>query len=268
MASISISNRNIRGVVFDWGDTLIHPPGMTTDVDGHFSCVEAFFLADLPKRFPAAGAVDNSMWQAFRHNYERVAHAQIQETFATGNEHSFEERFARVLAATFAVVTAPDEADLAWMAERFGERVASECWQIANAETVLSQLARIFRIGLLSNYPHAPAVHASLERFGLLIHMDTVAVSGDIGWAKPDARAFDHIIAAIGLPPEHLLYVGDDIVNDMQGAKAVGMATAWLPRRGQGESQAGPPACVDVTITGLTDLVDLLDNVDGMAQPS
>lgn len=262
MASASICNRDIRGIIFDWGDTLIHPPGLMTDANGHFGCVEAFFREDLPTRLPVARGADDTTWQTFRRNYAQVAQSQIEETHATGNEHSFEERFARTLAATFSDLVMPAEQDLLWMATRFGQRVAAECWQIANAETVLPHLAQRFRVGLLSNYPHAPAVHASLERFGLLTHLDTVVVSGDVGWAKPDARAFEHTIAAIGLPPEHLLYVGDDVVNDMEGAKAVGMATAWLPRKGH----SGQHSSVDVTITGLTDLVGLLDGSDKMAR--
>ena len=268
MATASISNRDIRGVIFDWGDTLIHPPGLTTDSDGHFGCVEAFFREDLPNRFAPARDVSDGTWQRFRKNYESVARRQIQESLETGAEHSFEERFACTLAETFAQADTPADADLAWMATRFGERVASECWQMANADAVLPRLARHFKIGLLSNYPHAPAVHASLERFGLLTHMDTVVVSGDIGWAKPDPRAFEHTVTAIGVPPQHLLYVGDDIVNDMQGAKAAGLVTAWLPRQNQDRGDGGRHACVDVTITGLSDLTALLGDGEGTVQQS
>lgn len=245
-------DHNIRGVLFDWGDTLVHPPGITTDVDGHFGCVEAFFKEDLPERFPSAQATDDVAWQAFRSNYESVARDQIRGSLETGREHSFEERFARTLGLTFPNEV-PDEASQAWMARKFGSRVAAQCWQIKNAETVLPKLRANLKLGLLSNYPHAPAVHASLERFNLDQHLDAITVSGEIGWAKPDPRAFEHAIQQMGMPADQLLYVGDDLVNDMQGAKDYGMHTAWLPRKGQG----GEHASVDVTLTGLSDLVEL-----------
>ena len=251
--SFSLSDRDIRGVLFDWGDTLVHPPGITTDVAGHFGCVEAFFRVDLPERFPLAQGMGDREWQAFRSNYESVARDQIRGSLETGREHSFEERFGRTLQLTFPTETM-DEATLTWMAARFGARVAAECWQIKDAETVLPKLKEQLKLGLLSNYPHAPAVHTSLEHFNLLDHLDAITVSGEIGWSKPDPRAFEHAMELMGMPPQQLLYVGDDIVNDMEGAKAYGMHTAWLPRKGQG----GEHTSVDVTLTGLTDLVDLL----------
>lgn len=247
------ADHDIRGVLFDWGDTLVHPPGITTDVDGHFGCVEAFFKEDLPERFSLAQSAGEAEWQAFKSHYASVAADQIQVSSETGQEHSFEERFARTLALTFPTEKT-DAATSAWMASKFGARVAAECWQIKDAETVLPKLKDRLKLGLLSNYPHAPAVHASLERFDLLRHLDEITVSGLTGWAKPDPRAFAHAAEVMGMSPEQLLYVGDDVVNDMDGAKAFGMHTAWLPRKGQG----GAHPSVDVTLEGLTDLVGLL----------
>lgn len=251
------SDHDIRGVLFDWGDTLVHPPGITTDVDGHFGCVEAFFREDLPERFALARSVGDTEWQTFRSNYASVAGDQIRGSLETGREHSFEERFGRTLGLTFPTEL-PDQATLAWMATKFGARVAAQCWQIKDAESVLPTLRKKLKLGLLSNYPHAPAVHTSLERFSLHRHLDAITVSGEIGWAKPDPRAFEHAIAGMGMSPGQLLYVGDDLVSDMDGAKAYGMHTAWLPRTGQG----GEHASVDVTLTGLTDLVELLISDD------
>ena len=261
--SFNPSDHDIRGVLFDWGDTLVHPPGIATDVDGHFGCVEAFFREDLPERFPSARSAVDTKWQEFRSNYVSVAGDQIRGSLETGREHSFEERFGRTLGLTFPTETT-DEAMLAWMATKFGARVAAECWQIKDAETVLPKLKEKLKLGLLSNYPHAPAVHTSLERFSLLQHLDAITVSGQIGWSKPDPRAFEHAMGLMGMPPEQLLYVGDDLVNDMEGAKAYGMHTAWLPRKGQG----GEHPSVDVTLTGLTDLIDLLIGDDSQTNQS
>ncbi len=250
---------DIQGVLFDWGDTLVHPPGITTDPESHFGCVEAFYKQDLPAKFVVANGGDReSHWPAFCHNYKAVAATQIQETLATGKEHSFEQRFKRALDVTFPDAAQPGDDELIWMACRFGERVALECWQISNAESVLTQLRKSFDIGLLSNYPHPPAVYRSLEHFDLLQYIDAVTISGAIGWAKPDSRAFAHAIGLMGLSAEQVLYVGDDLVNDMQGAKAFGMHTAWLPRQGQ----SGEQTSVDVTLSNLTDLLQLLPDID------
>ena len=261
MAS-ALQVHEIRGVLFDWGDTLVHPPGLTTDAAGHYGCVEAFFTEDLPTKFPTSRSASTAAWRAFREHYGRVAQRQIEGTLRTGREHRFQDRLARTLELTFRDSVLPGAAELDWMADRLAARIAAESWQIKDAEHVLPLLRRQFQVGLLSNYPHAAAVHASLERFGLMVHLDMVAVSGEIGWAKPDPRAFMHAIERMALPPEQVLYVGDDLVNDMQGAKAVGMQTAWLPRQGQREGHGS----IDITLTGLLDLVDLLGAASAGAQ--
>ena len=264
MALATLRDRPIRGVLFDWGDTLVRPPGLTTDPERHFGCVEAFFHEDLPERLPTAPPADAPTWSTFRESYTTVARSQFRETSATGREHSFEQRFARTLAAAFPTIDPLNAGDFDWMAARFGARIAEHCWPIANADPVLMALKQRFQIGLLSNYPHAPTVHRSLDRFGLLRHLDSVTVSGEIGWAKPHPRAFELAIAEMQVPPERLLYVGDDIVNDMEGAKALGLSTAWLPRAGQG----GAHASVDVTLNGLDDLLALIPAADGPPKPS
>lgn len=45
---------------------------------------------------------------------------------------------------------------------------------------------------------------------------------------KPDPEIFQRALARSGLPAEQILFVGDSLTNDVRGAKAVGMQTAWL----------------------------------------
>jgi putative hydrolase of the HAD superfamily len=49
-----------------------------------------------------------------------------------------------------------------------------------------------------------------------------VFVSSDIGMRKPEARAFLHVAKEIGAPPEEILFF-DDIIDNIEGARAVGM---------------------------------------------
>lgn len=246
-------HRGIRGVLFDWGDTLVRPPGLTTDAAGHFASVEAFFREDLPASCRSVDTGDPTTWATFRDNYEAVARDQIRETHRTGREHDFERRLARTVRATFPEIATPDQEELQHLAGRLGERIEAACRPVEDAGRVVPHLRRQMTVGVLSNYPHPPTVRNSLQRFGLLPHLDTLSISGTIGWAKPDQRAFAHAIEDMGLPPAQVLYVGDDLVNDMAGAKAAGMATAWLPRPGA----TGRSASIDLTLTGLADLVDV-----------
>jgi putative hydrolase of the HAD superfamily len=60
-----------------------------------------------------------------------------------------------------------------------------------------------------------------------------VIASGEAGFAKPDERIFRLAAAAIGVPLQRCLFVGDNRAGDAVGAQAAGMLGVWLNRRAQ-----------------------------------
>jgi putative hydrolase of the HAD superfamily len=50
--------------------------------------------------------------------------------------------------------------------------------------------------------------------------------SDDVGVRKPDPAIFMHACGALGVEPAAVLFVGDNLVTDVQGAANVGMQTA------------------------------------------
>lgn len=68
-----------------------------------------------------------------------------------------------------------------------------------------------------------------LEDSGLLELVDAALVSEEIGWHKPDARAFAAALAAVGGRPGSSAMVGDAPENDVAGALAAGFArVVWM----------------------------------------
>ncbi len=56
-----------------------------------------------------------------------------------------------------------------------------------------------------------------------------IIVSAEVGYWKPDARIFRDALQATGLTnPERAIFVGDNPVADIDGAKRFGMMAAWL----------------------------------------
>ena len=45
---------------------------------------------------------------------------------------------------------------------------------------------------------------------------------------KPHAECYAPALAALPAPPGKTLMVGDDLRNDVKGAKALGLFTAWI----------------------------------------
>ena len=58
-------------------------------------------------------------------------------------------------------------------------------------------------------------------------------ISATIGWHKPSARFYDHVIESAGIPANQILMVGDDFDNDVAAARACGLQAVWLNRAGQ-----------------------------------
>lgn len=81
------------------------------------------------------------------------------------------------------------------------------------------------KVGIISNFQHAPHVRKVLRRNGLLKMLDAVIVSGEFHVKKPDPRIFEIALEKLGTKPETTLFVGDDPERDIRGAASVGMRT-------------------------------------------
>ena len=65
-------------------------------------------------------------------------------------------------------------------------------------------------VGLFSNCSMPGLVRRVLGRVGLLDQFDAVVTSVEIGWRKPDRRAFAAVAAELDVPVDALTHVGDD----------------------------------------------------------
>ena len=57
---------------------------------------------------------------------------------------------------------------------------------------------------------------------------DSIIVSGDIGFHKPDRRIYDYAAKQLGVENKDCLFVGDSDTADIPGAIAAGMESVWL----------------------------------------
>lgn len=68
-----------------------------------------------------------------------------------------------------------------------------------------------------------------LERSGIAAHVDARVLSYEVGHVKPDPEIFIAALAALDLPADRVLMVGDSPKDDV-GAAALGIRTLILPR--------------------------------------
>lgn len=62
---------------------------------------------------------------------------------------------------------------------------------------------------------------------------ERIIVSGDCGITKPNPEAFWYTEKKLGLNREDCWFIGDNYVNDIQGAKAAGWKSIWLNKKGR-----------------------------------
>ncbi|MDB4957351.1 MAG: HAD-superfamily hydrolase, subfamily variant 1 [Myxococcales bacterium] len=113
----------------------------------------------------------------------------------------------------------------------------------------VKRLAAKRRVAVVSN-GHGPAQRAKLVATGLADVVHAVFISGELGFAKPDARIFERALQWSEHAPSECLFIGDDPVNDLAPAMAFGMGTAWR-ERGTWPAELAAP---QFTIHSLADL--------------
>jgi 2-haloalkanoic acid dehalogenase type II len=122
-----------------------------------------------------------------------------------------------------------------------------------DAHPVIEALRPHYRLALLSNADD-DFLGECMERNNL--RFETVVSSEEAGAIKPNREIFEHLAARLGLPAEHILYVGDNPIPDVLGPKRAGMPTVWLNRNGFRKPRKVPYP--DVRIRSLTEMIPLL----------
>ena len=90
-----------------------------------------------------------------------------------------------------------------------------------------------------------------------------IIVSGEAGYAKPDPRIFQDALEAMGLTrPERVMFVGDNPVADIDGAKRFGMKAAWVRRGREYPVGLQPPDYVVDLVTEVRDVVEVVRRSD------
>lgn len=210
-AALARAVRGVRAVVFDAVGTLLHPdpPAGAVYTAAGRRHGSRLGVDEVQARFRAAFAREEALDQA-----NGLQTSEARE----------EQRWRRIVAASLPDVTDP-EACFRQLHAHFGRPDAWRC--DPDAALTLPALARRgYALGMASNYDsRLRSVVAGLPELALL---DPLVISSEVGWRKPAPGFFTALCRQLGLPPELVLYVGDDRANDYDGAQAAGLRAVLL----------------------------------------
>ena len=129
----------------------------------------------------------------------------------------------------------PTDEDVAAFAGSVGEWPA-----FPDSSAALARLAGRFRLGVITNCDNDLFAQSNRR---LSVTFDWVVTAEQAGSYKPDPRNFELAFERMQVPRERILHVAQSLFHDHIPAKALGLTTVWIDRRGNRPGfGATPPA--------------------------
>lgn len=216
--------RRLRAVTFDATHTLFHAPRLAplyAEVLRRHYGTRSVRVGDLERLLPM-------VWQEFQCAATPSRDRFTHHGFPGHPEGSkgFWSRYAERLCEYLELAPSPFAA--AELYDRFGH---ADAWEVfADVESTLEALrGRGLRLAVLSNWDER--LPDLLDRLGLARHFDAIVYSADCGVEKPHPAIFRNCLERLGVEAAEAIHVGDSELEDVEGARAVGMAALRIDRR-------------------------------------
>jgi 2-haloacid dehalogenase len=147
------------------------------------------------------------------------------------------------------------DADPQQMADDFVTGLGTYGELYDGAHEVLQHLSENASLAMVTN-GLGEVQRTRIERLGLGDYFDAVAISAELGVAKPENGIFDYVFQALGHPEKaSAVMVGDNLSADIRGGVNYGIATCWYNPNGRTPNGTD---CSDHEINDLKELRKLL----------
>lgn len=126
------------------------------------------------------------------------------------------------------------------------------------SRAVLEALRSIVKIGMITNGA-SDIQRAKIAGSGLAGYFDTILISGEEGFGKPQPEIFRLAIDRLDVDEASAVMIGDSLARDVAGAASVGIKSIWINRSGI-KANEGYPA-PDAELHDLTALAGSLETI-------
>ncbi len=243
----------IRGVIFDFGSTLISFQGEVSEVRtlATHAMVEQLFekrinldKAVFIKRF-------NELLEA-SFNARESAHIEISSISVL-----------RLALTEFGHATVADEI-LERALARFYNHF-EDCWQpMPDLHSVLDEIyAADYRLAMISNAGNVANVQRLIEKVDIRKYFDPILISSGVGLRKPHRLLFETVLNAWKMPADQVVMIGDMLNADVLGAQKVGMHQIWITTEADNESNRQNAVAIvpEATAKNLRDVPTLIQRM-------
>jgi glucose-1-phosphatase len=99
--------------------------------------------------------------------------------------------------------------------------------EMPGMNALLARAAKHLPLYAFSNTNRPHIEHFSKSFADVLGHFREIFLSSTIGLRKPDAAAYDHVVKAIGVPAQRIVFF-DDLAENIEGARARGLTAVHV----------------------------------------
>jgi len=236
----------IEFVTFDFWQTLVD------DSEANLRLQRALRLEALARALGAAGCELGAT--DVEQGYESSEAVLVERYWGRQRDLDLTEQVRVVLECTAAGVCERMSAGaLEELAAAYASPVLAHppSLQPGAAEAVRELAARGVGLGIVSNTGRTPGrvLRRILEAHDLLRHFRSISYSDEVGYRKPDPEIFHRTLARAGARPDRAAHVGDNPVDDVRGARGVGMLAVHYAAAGR-----APAEHADLVVTDLAEL--------------
>jgi putative hydrolase of the HAD superfamily len=207
--------KDVKAIGFDLFNTLI-----TADPKAVSEAVERLIRSLHESHFTFEDGL-------FKETYRRCALVFLEKTKEDGRE-THNRFWVGAALRELGYPVDPDDERIAAALDAYFSAFFDYCRLIPGTMEMLNEIKGTYRLGLLSNFTHAPAGRGLIIQLGLAPFFDVLIISGELGYRKPHAIAFQQLMDDFGVDGSQLLYVGDNIEADINGALVAGIRPVWF----------------------------------------
>ncbi len=239
----------IKVIVFDFIGTLCELVSFSLE-DSH----EKMFASLLRSGY----SLDHeSFFKAYREAHQKYREIRYEQLVEVTNAIWISEALNHV-----GHKTTPQDEGIKTAVNAFFEDYLDALKLRPSARSTLEKLGREYKLGIISNYTYASLIYAGLRRLDIDGFFNVVVVSEAVGWRKPSPKIFREVLERLRVKAEEAMFVGDTPLEDILGAKRVGMKTVFIPSQFNSLADLEKaPLQPDYVIESLSDVVSILDRI-------
>lgn len=114
------------------------------------------------------------------------------------------------------------------------------------------------KLGIVSDGTVVEGLEA-LTYLGVIEYFDSIVVSEEFGFEKPDPRLFRNALNQLRVNASETLMVGDDPARDIIGAKNVGIKTALVTQYSRKTPPRSEKEIADIVVGKVTEILSFME---------